>query len=135
MAYYPDLTPYEFSAGESDLLNIGWLSKEQPFRRGPVPYLFASELRRLSQSPVNLYRGVHLCEFCTPPEDLVALGEQCRNVWEMARSGNGEVRVQSSSGATYAAPTLVWHYVVEHQYQPPQEFIDAVLSHKDGKKH
>jgi len=27
----------------------------------------------------------------------------------------------------YAAPDLIYHYVVEHHYCPPDEFIQAVL--------
>jgi hypothetical protein len=26
----------------------------------------------------------------------------------------------------FAAPTLVWHYVTAHGYQPPAEFVEAV---------
>jgi hypothetical protein len=40
--------------------------------------------------------------------------------------GDGEIRVIGKS-AIYAAPTLIYHYVVEHQYKPPDEFIEAVL--------
>jgi len=28
----------------------------------------------------------------------------------------------------YAAPTLVHHYVSVHEYSPPADFVDAVLS-------
>jgi hypothetical protein len=43
-------------------------------------------------------------------------------------TGNGEIRVIATAGATtYVAPVLVLHYVVAHGYLPPQEFIDAVL--------
>jgi hypothetical protein len=41
--------------------------------------------------------------------------------------GNGEIRVIGAS-AIYAAPTLIYHYVVAHSYQPPEEFIEAVLT-------
>ena len=78
--------------------------------------------------------GVHECEFCRAPEDLIQLGRECRSVWRMARSGNGEIRVCSRLGVTYVAPALVWHYVAEHQYQPPQEFIEAVLSHRGAEE-
>lgn len=39
-----------------------------------------------------------------------------------------EIRVLAKTGQWYAAPTLVHHYVTWHNYLPPQEFIDAVLS-------
>jgi hypothetical protein len=63
MAYYPDLTPYEYYPGEADMLNVGWLSLDHPFPRGPVPLAFAYELRRMAQEPVELTRGCHLCDF------------------------------------------------------------------------
>jgi len=43
-------------------------------------------------------------------------------------SGNGEVWVEGRDGLTYVAPALVLHYVVEHDYAPPQAFIDAVIA-------
>jgi hypothetical protein len=42
--------------------------------------------------------------------------------------GNGEIRVRDADGIWYAAPRLVIHYVVEHNYCPPQAFIEAVLN-------
>jgi hypothetical protein len=42
-------------------------------------------------------------------------------------TGNGEIRVRAANGITYVAPVLVLHYVVEHGYLPPQEFIEAVI--------
>ncbi len=32
------------------------------------------------------------------------------------------------AGKVYAAPSLVHHYVVAHDYRPPDEFIAAVLA-------
>jgi hypothetical protein len=131
MAYYPDLSPFEYYRGEEHMLNVGWLSREQPFRRGPVPPAFAHELCLLAQHPVNTARGAHVCEFCEPPRDLIAVCSNYEQVWEMFRSGNGEIHVRSSSGTVYCAPALVLHYVGEHQYQPPKEFVDAVLHHRE----
>ncbi|MCX7805518.1 MAG: hypothetical protein N3A38_10060 [Planctomycetota bacterium] len=39
-----------------------------------------------------------------------------------------EIRVLGRDGKIYAAPTLIYHYVVAHKYRPPQEFIDAVMT-------
>jgi hypothetical protein len=41
--------------------------------------------------------------------------------------GNGELRVIGTD-AIYAAPTLVYHYAVNHSYLPPDEFVQAVLA-------
>jgi hypothetical protein len=134
MAYYPDLTPFEYYPVEEPMLNVGWLSKAQPFRRGPVPLAFAHELGILAQRPVNLTRGHHVCEFCEPPLDLIAAFPTYEEVWEMFRSGNGEIHVRGPSGTVYCAPALILHYVAEHQYQPPQEFVDAVILQRESRR-
>jgi hypothetical protein len=127
MAFFPDLSPYCYDDLEPRpaILNVGWLSKDHPFTRGSVPDAFLSALRRLAESPTELYRGKHPCEFCVPPDQLRSGDERFNWSWE--RAGNGEIRVPGDSGITYAAPVLIVHYVSEHQYQPPQEFIEAVL--------
>jgi hypothetical protein len=91
-----------------------------------VPLAFAHELGILAQRPSNLTRGHHVCEFCEPPLDLIAAFPTYGGVWEMFRSGNGEIHVRGSSGAVDCAPSLILHYVAEHQYQPPQGFVEAV---------
>ena len=42
-------------------------------------------------------------------------------------TGNGEIRIDANDGITYVAPVLILHYVSEHHYAPPQQFVDAVL--------
>jgi hypothetical protein len=126
MAYFKDLSPYEFFPGEPHVLNVGWLSRDYEFARGPVPLAFVDELHRFSKREV-LTRGFHVCEFCKPPIDVIAADERYRDVWEYFRSGNGEIRVFAANGILYSAPALLLHYISEHQYQPPQQFIDAVL--------
>ncbi len=37
-----------------------------------------------------------------------------------------EVRVLGQNDKIYVAPALIYHYVKEHHYQPPEEFILAV---------
>lgn len=49
------------------------------------------------------------------------------DVWQYFRCGNGEIRVKSENGTIYSAPALLLHYIAEHQYKPPEEFISAVL--------
>jgi hypothetical protein len=127
MAYYPDLSPYEYYPGQGHMLNVGWLSRDRPFARGPVPKAFAHALRLMASDPVEVTRGCHVCEFCEPPEDIIAAEPRYLEVWEMFRCGNGEIHVPGQSGVVYCAPALVIHYISEHQYRPPEEFIAAVL--------
>ena len=63
---------------------------------------------------VKQTRGIAVCPFCEGQE------------LERPR-GSAEIRVIGEA-RKYAAPELVYHYVVVHDYQPPTEFITAVLS-------
>jgi hypothetical protein len=42
--------------------------------------------------------------------------------------GDGEIRVPARGEVTYVAPNLIYHYVVAHQYLPPDVFLDALRS-------
>ena len=82
----------------------------------------------LGREYVLIMRGFHNCEFCALSWN--EWGKQHPNYGENAGLmgiGNGEIRVIGNS-MLYAAPALIYHYVIEHNYQPPQEFIDAILT-------
>jgi hypothetical protein len=132
--FYPDLSPYEYGGKDprSDILNVGWLSREHAFPTGSVPDAFVDALRRLVASPVNLYRGYHTCEFCPePPVFLSPTGLRMTDP-PQAIMGNGEIHVAGVGGLTYVAPVLVAHYVQAHNYLPPEDFIRAVVSVDGG---
>ncbi len=37
--------------------------------------------------------------------------------------GSAEIRVPEKAGKTYAAPNLIYHYMKDRGYLPPQEFL------------
>lgn len=126
MSYYPDLSEYVYGRepASKSRLNVGWLSAGHDFETGPAPNEFKVKLFALKLEPVALswiyFNGDppwHQCEFC-------GNGHWC---WE--NKGVGEIRV-TKDGITYCAPVLVLHYVMAHNYRPPQEFIEAVLDWK-----
>jgi hypothetical protein len=41
--------------------------------------------------------------------------------------GDGEIRVEGVDHKRYAASNLICHYVQEHRYLPPEEFLRALL--------
>jgi hypothetical protein len=45
---------------------------------------------------------------------------------EMRLLGSAEIRVFSESGAIYAAPDLIYHYMAAHRYKPPEQFVSAL---------
>jgi hypothetical protein len=73
------------------------------------------------EPPVNTYKpGFHPCQF-----------GQCRQRYESGESfigGNGEIYVPGREGVLYNAPVLISHYVDDHDYRPPDEFVEAVLA-------
>ncbi len=124
MTYYVDLTPYEY--GEDPVpggVNIGWLSHDHPFPRGVASKGLVSSLMRLAAHPENRYRGYHHCDLC-PSLDAAEKATRCGDLF----LGNGEIRIRDGE-RVYVAPTLIVHYIAEHSYRPPDEFIAAALGH------
>jgi len=125
MAYFKDLTRYEYSkdpfkcAGE--LYNIGWLERCAPYPNGVVAPELTEKLLALCKFPVNRYRGWHGCHFCREYPIRIADSEGEFSL------GDGEIRVPAVGGTlTYVAPNLIYHYVIAHQYLPPDVFLDAL---------
>ena len=111
MACYPDLSPYDYLGSESATVNVGWLSSVVDYEQGDTSSTFLKRLTLLCKNPPGRYAtmGFHACEFCG------------------RFLGGSEIRVIAPD-KVYAAPVLVFHYVEAHNYRPPQEFIDAVLT-------
>ena len=80
--------------------------------------------------------GYHDCEFCNGSEDFVSwdwrkmtdnphsikpptCGEHCLGSGDILVFGPEEI---------YIAPDLIYHYISDHDYSPPDEFVQAVLS-------
>ncbi|MEM7430354.1 MAG: hypothetical protein AAF351_00315 [Pseudomonadota bacterium] len=77
---------------------------------------------------MNRFRGAHRCEFCPKPAVIADKGRFKIVAPDAERQGNGEIRVAGPGNVTYVAPVLIRHYVTEHDYQPPKEFVDAVMA-------
>lgn len=120
MTYVQDLTPntYHGPRNKYGALAVGWLDKEHPFTAGDTSQEFKDKLRVLvEKQSVMHYMGSHECQWCPRPSQHM-----------MGLRGNGSIIVVSpTSDITYEAPVLIHHYVTEHNYLPPQDFITAVL--------
>lgn len=56
--------------------------------------------------------GFHVCEYCdSNPE-----------------TSSGDVTMNFDNGHSYEAPDMLVHYVRDHEFQPPQQFVDDVLN-------
>jgi hypothetical protein len=121
MSYFPDLSTYVYQEVEPGTFNIGWLDADHRFPTWDPPPEFTSQLTRLViENPVRRTRGWHDCPFCRRHPATVSYEGAEKPV------GDAEIRVQHSNGRTFAAPTLIAHYVAQHRYQPPEAFIAAV---------
>lgn len=125
--YIPDLSPYVFMNHESDpsLLAVGWLDEHHDFRNGIVNKNILEKILALCFKPVNQARGFHFSPFL-PTLDLTAYHVEYKG--RKMGLGSAEIRVIGKNGKIYAAPNLIYHYIRDCGYIPPQEFLDAVES-------
>lgn len=110
-----DLKPYTYTKKEGleNAIAIGWLEGDDLHHKtGDVPTELIKTLKKYEIQ--NRFRGFHCCEYCSE--------------WgSTSANGNGELWVFNGD-KLYIAPYLIIHYIEEHKYKPPQEFIDAVLN-------
>lgn len=117
MSWFPEMGRESMVAEGEHIRAIGWLASDQPYARGPVPAEFVARLRefvRLADDSADaLYfgacAGFHTCEFCGQAHDSRNFGVP-------------------SGGILFVAPAMVAHYVEQHGYAPPVEFIAAVAA-------
>jgi hypothetical protein len=123
--YIPDLS-FRFvrnTQPELEMLSVGWLDNRHAYNQGATTEEFRKHLFHFCLYPILQTRGTHHCEFCQPKPHYAAYAKlDGQELW----MGSAEIRVVHK-GKVYAAPNLIYHYVVEHNYKPPDEFIEAVL--------
>jgi hypothetical protein len=113
--FVEDLNTHAYFARGDNVRAVGWLEAGHRFARGPVPAEFLAALKvhvAKAFQPV-IFMGSHRCSLCA---------EGGRN-----RRGHHNLLVPTA-GLLYVAPELVVHYIEDHGYQPPVEFIAAVLA-------
>ena len=122
MTFFTDLSPYSYdsSAATGSVLNVGWLDARFGYPQGDVPPEFIERLWAFCRVPTLVTFGFHVCDLChgstrTPVKAVRGS--------ESILLGFSEIRVFGADGKVYAAPNLIYHYVTEHGYRPPEEFI------------
>jgi hypothetical protein len=133
MTYFPDLARYDYlpdtvPAGV-ELLTVGWLDPAHEFPTAaddPDPVFWRNLVTRAADHPVAVTRSVHGCRF----RHLFEADYQFRAVYgtRVLYLGSAEIRVVAADGRRMTAPTLVVHYIRDHGYQPPAEFVEAVTA-------
>jgi hypothetical protein len=124
--YLEDLSPYSYlgRAPDPNVLAVGWLDAEHEFRRGQVPEHLLARILELCFKPVNQTRGFHRSPFLK----ATAFGYPVEHKGKSMLLGSAEIRVSEKGEKSYAAPNLIYHYMRDCGYLPPQEFLKALAS-------
>jgi hypothetical protein len=123
MPYFPDLSPLTyFDKEDADkLVAVGWLDDAHPYSQGEVSELFLNRLVELLAKPwaPMYFLGYADCPFCT----LDSYGVKYSKTIVV-----GALNLfVPGDGFLYAAPSMIAHYILAHNYAPPVQFCNAVL--------
>lgn len=127
MAAHKDLEPCgcfgEPWAGS--LVAVGWIDSASELTTGPVDARFFEALTALLIDPWQpfAHAGPHRCTLCRFTGGPAVLRYRDREI----ALGVTNVFVPTQDRA-YVAPSLIAHYIDSHDYAPPAEFQQAVLS-------
>ena len=134
MAYYRDLercSYFDRCVDPSlDLTAIGWLEAPRDYARGPVSDELVPRLFKLLESvwdPIR-FRGRHICDQCRLPSEK--LQNEAGQVVDMGATNLFIPKI--GDAGFFVAPSLILHYVIDHNYCPPLEFQAAVLACPDS---
>lgn len=61
--------------------------------------------------------GFHICEYCRP-------GSKGR----YHNTSSGDVILKFDSGNIWEMPDMILHYIADHEFKPPVEFIEDVMN-------
>lgn len=105
---------------------VGWLHPAHPFPRGDAPPEFVARLNAFARNWGKSIKalgwgiavGFHECEFCTKELADRVIGKDI---------ASGTFGVPAGE-RIYYCPEMIAHYVADHGYLPPAEFIAAVMA-------
>jgi hypothetical protein len=126
MSYFEDLSVYSYmtSGVSPNTVNVGWLDEQSPFAQGVVSAEVIDKLWSFCCHPTVKTRGFHVCNLCTKAK---AKPLEIKRNGHKLKLGTAEIRVFGKNGVVYAAPDLIFHYVSDHGYVPPDAFLEAVM--------
>ena len=124
--YFEDLSNSVNNKGEieENVLMVGWLDEKHDFKKGSIAETTLEKILSLCFTPTKQTRGFHQSPFLNPSP----IGYPVEYKGKQMRLGSAEIMVKSTAGIVYRAPNLIYHYIKDCNYLPPQEFIDAVDS-------
>lgn len=128
--YFPDLGLLRYHEGafqaeswSAPLLAVGWLEHPNAFPTGVIDDAVISKLKALveqARGRMDSFLGMMHCTFCRAA-NLPGPGA----IWSQ------ENVFIPGTNAVYVAPGGILHYIEQHSYCPPPEFLKAVLQCPD----
>jgi hypothetical protein len=129
--YFEDLSVYEYKLPFQMpvIENVGWLGQDKNYTKGDVEVTILNRLRGLIFDNddrvsviMNRMRCIHPCPLCGEREVKITNGSDYEYL------GAAEILIPNARGELfYAAPTLIYHYIVTHGYKPPKKFLQSLL--------
>lgn len=102
---------------------VGYLDITEEYPKGPVSQNFINKLRRIFDTGGVLgSMGHHECEFCIDEGKYKG----------RAQSSSEKVLIDKENNIEYKFPEMLFHYIEEHGYQPPEDFVLFVMGMKNG---
>lgn len=116
MSFYPDMGYASPVATGQHVRAIGWLHPNHAYTQGEVSVEFLTRLNEFIARGTTFdslcfpgFGGFHTCEFCEKVHGIRNFGVP-------------------SSNLLFIFPEMIIHYVQQHGYRPPAEFVDAILA-------
>lgn len=135
-----------------EIINIGWLDKNHSFPTGKIPPALLQKLKQLTLIDLANYKAIKagtfneeeavivhfmhmrglpdLCPFCPREHAEIWLDseeEESDPRFKKYALGRCEIHIPSADGKyLYASPSMLYHYVAEHDYLPPPQFLEAL---------
>ena len=133
VTYYPDLSEskraYPLKPPFKTVLHIGWLEKGHEYPTGETDVAVIDKLKvltELQRAPKIQTLGFHPCDFCNNGFIHMLCVER------EIPLGSAALLIPSAHDVVYTTPDLIIHYIEEHGYRPPDEFIEAVKAFDVG---
>lgn len=124
----------DFLAHDCHLVAVAWLGDQVERSGTESPSAF---IERLFDHHTDAYIfndstcGWHTCEICLKANNndhkKVTFPDVSWQGRELQVVGRGHHLVRYNN-KVYICPELILHYLLDHQYQPPVEFVEAVIN-------
>lgn len=128
-----DLTPSLFmERTDRPVLLVGYMNiNDSDFNKKEANDDFLESLREICRNPILTRRSFHVCPICNL--SFRDYSDKYDYGGIEVTDKNADILVEASDGTVFKAPAQIFHYVRDHDYAPPQRFVDAVMrsDHRD----